>query len=254
MWGKQELQHIYDDWMDENIPQSNVPYEMMDCLDAKYSGQIRPAFVFRSDEDSSDIEKEYYYLRDKIVVCHQKLNMMQYARRNAIECRQEFETTQNMNFPALFGTDRTKILFYIESTVLLARNVLDVAATFFARLLLNRRTDSFNDLSKRLLKEKQQEYMPLQQYFNAAGDNPTHTYRLLCGVTRGRSLRDIIIHQTNIRIEYLEYRENSEKEKLFVIIKDTPPIEFDDLLTGLCAGVEEILRVMTTETYKLIVG
>lgn len=96
--------------------------------------------------------------------------------------------------------------------------------------------------------------MPLQQYFNAAGDNPTHTYRLLCGVTRGRSLRDIIIHQTNIRIEYLEYRENSEKEKLFVIIKDTPPIEFDDFLTGLCAGVEEILRVMTTETYKLIVG
>lgn len=166
----------------------------------------------------------------------------------------KFETTQNMNFPALFGTDRTKILFYIESTVLLARNVLDVAATFFARLLLNRRTDSFNDLSKRLLKEKQQEYMPLQQYFNAAGDNPTHTYRLLCGVTRGRSLRDIIIHQTNIRIEYLEYRENSEKEKLFVIIKDTPPIEFDDFLTGLCAGVEEILRVMTTETYKLIVG
>lgn len=254
MCGKQALQHIYDDWMGESIPQSNAPYEMMDCLDAKYSGRIHPAFDFRPDENSTDIEKEYYYLRDKIVVCHQKLNMMQYARKNAIEYRQEFETTQNMNFPALFGTDKTKILFYIESTVLLARNALDVAATFFAKLLLNRRIDSFNDLSKRLVNETQQKYMPLQRYFNSVGDNPIHAYRLLCGVTKGRALRDIIIHQTNIWIEYLEYRENSEKEKLFVIIRDTPPIEFDEFLTNLCSGVEEILSVMTSETYKLIVG
>lgn len=180
--------------------------------------------------------------------------MMQYARKNAIECRQEFETTQNMDFPALFGTDKTKILFYIESTVLLARNMLDVTATFFAKLLFEHRMDSFNDLSKRLVNETQQKYMTLQQYFNFVSDNPILAYRLLCGVTKGRALRDIIIHQANICIQYLEYRENSEKERLFVIIKDTPPIEFDEFLTNLCNDVEEILQVMTSETYKLIVG
>ena len=46
----------------------------------------------------------------------------------------------------------------------------------------------------------------------------THAFRLLCGSERGRSLRDQIVHQTNIKLEYDEYKEGSNKEKLFIVL------------------------------------
>lgn len=181
MYGKQELQHVYDNWMGESIPQSNATYEMMDCLDTKYSDLINLVSDSKID-DSIDDTKEYQYLSAKVTACHQKLNMMQYAKKNAIECRREFETTQNMCFPSLFGVDKTKILFYAESTVLFARNALDIAATFFSKLLFNKRMDSFNDLTKRLISETKENYSTFHQYFDSIYDNPTHAYRLLCGI------------------------------------------------------------------------
>lgn len=250
MNGRRELQHIYEDWMGEDIPQSNATYEMMDCLDAKYSDCIDTSSFRLIDDSTSDDEREYYHLRSKVTACHQKLNMMQYARKKAIECRCEFETTQNMCCPALFGVEKTQILFYAETTVLLARSALDIAAPFFSKLLFGNRTDSFNDLSKKIINETSGKHSALHQYFKTVSNNPSHAFRLLCGVTKGRALRDIIVHQSNIRIHYLEYRENSEKEKLFVIVNDTYPIEFDEFLFNLCSGVEEILQVMVSETAK----
>lgn len=253
MRGKAELEHIYGDWMGENIPQSHATYEMMDFLETKYSGLVQTRLFQGVDANSSDDEKDYLYLCAKITACHQKLNMMQFARKNAIESRREFETTQNMCVPSLFGLDRTRILFYTESAILFARNALDIAATFFSKLLLDGRMDSFNDLSKKLINAQTEKFAAFQHYFNSVGENPIHAYRLLCGVTKGRALRDIIVHQTNINIEYFEYRENSEKEKLFVIVKDAPISEFDEFLTNLCDGVEEILQFMIDETRKLTI-
>ena len=206
---------------------------------------------FHRYDDLTEEEKEYLHLSAKIVACHQKLNMMQFARKHAIESRKEFETTQNMCCPALFGVDRTQILFYTESVVLFARNALDIAATFFAKLLLNVRTDSFNDLTKKLINVKTDKYAAFKNYFEFIGEDSAHAFRLLCGVTKGRALRDIIVHQTNIDIEYSEYKEKSEKEKLFVFVKDVLVFEFDEFLTNLCDGVEEILMFMISETCRL---
>lgn len=252
MNGRWELQHIYEDWMGEDIPQSKATYEMMDYLDTKYNNLIDFSSLRIIDGSATEDEKSYQYLCSKVIACHQKLNMMQYAKKNAIECKREFETTQNMCCPALFGVEKTQILFYAETTVLLARNSLDIAASFFSKMLFGSRMDSFNDLSKKIINETSEKFVTLQKYFETVSDNPSHAYRLLCGVTKGRALRDIIVHQSNMRIQYFEYRENSEKEKLFVIIKDVPVIEFDEFLTNLCDGVEEILQIMISETRKQI--
>lgn len=250
MYGKDELEHIYGEWMGEDIPQSKATYEMMDFLESRCDNVVKPKLFHRYD-DLTEEEKEYLHLSAKIVACHQKLNMMQFARKHAIESRKEFETTQNMCCPALFGVDRTQILFYTESVVLFARNALDIAATFFAKLLLNVRTDSFNDLTKKLINVKTDKYAAFKNYFEFIGEDSAHAFRLLCGVTKGRALRDIIVHQTNIDIEYSEYKEKSEKEKLFVFVKDVPVFEFDEFLTNLCDGVEEILMFMIGETCRL---
>lgn len=247
MNGSGELEHIYEEWMGEGIPQSKATYEMMDYLEKHYSSL---SISLRRVSDLSEIEKEYLHLHTKVAACHQKLNMMQYARKNAIEYRKEFETTQNMCCPALFGLDRTKLLFYTESVILFARNALDIAATFFAKFLLNVRTDSFNDLSRKLINAQSEKYASFKNYFELVGDDSVHAFRLLCGVTKGRALRDIIVHQTNITIEYSEYKEGSEKEKLFVFVKNVPYFEFDEFLTNLCDGVEEILMFMISETRR----
>lgn len=49
----------------------------------------------------------------------------------------------------------------------------------------------------------------------------------MCGDEKGRALRDVIIHQANVRMNYYEYKENSEKEHLFLELKCKPEIDID---------------------------
>ncbi len=71
----------------------------------------------------------------------QKLAMMQYAIHNYHLAKTDFESTQNMTIPALYGMGKTKILFYVESAIVFARNSLDVSACIYSDILLNRRED-----------------------------------------------------------------------------------------------------------------
>lgn len=236
---------IYDDWMvfgTLDIKKSNAIKEMFDCVILKYAN---------SDDDESN--KEYNYLLQKALAAHQKLAMMYFAEFNIHEAKTDFEGTQNMNCPALYGLGRTQILFYVESMILFARNALDIAATIYSKLILNRRIDSFNDFSKRIMASDNPLYEDLKTYFEDNTDNTIHAFRLLCGSERGRALRDIIIHQSNIRLEYLEYKENSEKERLFLILKDVDPIDLDYFISTFLEEIEEIFSA-TNICLKSVVG
>lgn len=42
----------------------------------------------------------------------------------------------------------------------------------------------------------------------------------MCGVEKGRAVRDIIVHQTTINIKYLTNKFSYKKEQLFIIINN----------------------------------
>lgn len=233
----------------EDLPRVQAAYDMAELIDSAYADRLSEEVLKYPYKCVTEEDRDYHRLCGRINACHQKLQMMHYAKRNAISWRKEFETTQNMTFPCLFGTDRTKLLFYAESTVLFARNALDVAAPVFSQLFFGRRIDSFNDLTKKIMKDT--DAGVLQSYFTFLDSVPDHAFRMLCGASRGRALRDIIVHQTNLNLAYAEYKVDSEKEKLFVIASDVAQIEFDLFLEIVCDGVEEMLGKLCSEAGKL---
>lgn len=223
---------IYDDWMimgTLEMKKSNVIKDMFSYVQLKYSQS--------NDEES---EKEYNYLLQKALAAHQKLAMMYFAEYNIHDVKSDFESTQNMECPALYGIGKTQILFYVESMILFARNALDVAATVYSKLIFNKRTDSYNEFSKRVISSNNSSLTELKTYLENHSGNTLSAFRLLCGTEKGRALRDIIVHQSNIKLEYLEYKENSEKERLFLILKDTEPVDFNCFITTFLEEVEEL--------------
>lgn len=66
--------------------------------------------------------------------------------------------------------------------------------------------------------DENDKFIYLKSYLCEIDKLDTHAFRLLCGSERGRSLRDQIVHQTNIKLEYDEYKEGSNKEKLFIVL------------------------------------
>ena len=56
-------------------------------------------------------------------------------------------------------------------------------------------------------------------------------------------MRDIIIHQSVIRLEYFEYKEDSEREKLFLILKNMDPICLDDFIKDF---IEDFFQIFKT--------
>ena len=71
--------------------------------------------------------------------------------------------------------------------------------------------------SKRIIKSDDSVLKKLGNYFRENDEGSFGVFRLLCGSERGRALRDIIVHQANIKLEYYEYKEDSEKERLYLI-------------------------------------
>ena len=114
---------------------------------------------------------------------------------------------------------KTGLLFYFESMIVFARNALDVAVFVYSDLFFDQRIDSFNKFVKKVKKSENPLLEDLKQYYIKAEEGEVSTLRLLCGSEKGRSLRDIIVHQANVHMEYYEYKENSEKEHLFLEVK-----------------------------------
>lgn len=214
-----EFNMMYDDWMTDGyleIRKTYVARDMLQCVEKKYS-----------DMEDEETKKKFDWLHDKALAAHQKLSMMMFAEYNFRKAKAEFEGTQNMEVPALYGMGRTMLLFYFESMVVFARNALDVAAVIYCDLLFDKREDSFNKFSKQVMKSSDLSLENLKQYLEKNGENMVSAFRLLCGSERGRALRDIIIHQANVRLEYHEYKENSEKEHLFLRLKDMELVDLD---------------------------
>ena len=175
--------------------------------------------LFNLIEHNTSIDTETKInLKEKAVICYQKIKMMLFAEKCAIENLNEFEVSQNMEMPCLFGDDETTLLYHTESTILFARNALDVVATIFHCIAFHERNDSFNKFTKKILKDENDKFIYLKSYLCEIDKLDTHAFRLLCGSERGRSLRDQIVHQTNIKLEYDEYKEGSNKEKLFIVL------------------------------------
>ena len=140
-----DFEMIYDDWMvtsGEKINPIILAEELVTYIDQKYPQNI-----------SDEIDETYNRFYDKALAMQQKLAMMQYSIHNYHLVKADFESTQNMIIPALYGMGKTKILFYVESAIVFARNSLDVSATIYSDILLNRREDSFNELCKKIDKQ-----------------------------------------------------------------------------------------------------
>ena len=154
--------------------------------------------LFNLIEHNTSIDTETKInLKEKAVICHQKIKMMLLAEK---------------------WDDETTLLYHTESTILFARNALDVVATIFHCIAFHERNDSFNKFTKKILKDENDKFIYLKSYLCEIDKLDTHAFRLLCGSERGRSLRDQIVHQTNIKLEYDEYKEGSNKEELFIVL------------------------------------
>lgn len=222
----------YEDWMtaaSNDIKKLYIAKDIVDLVLLKY------------DENQKETKEQVQYLFRKIEAANQKIGMTLFAENEFHKCKADFESRQNMDVPACFGMGKTKIVFYLESMVVYARNTLDVLSPVFSDLCFNKREDSFNKFTKLIKNSTDSKFEKLKEYFDNASEYEFSVYRLLCGEKNGRALRDIIIHQTNIDIEYDEYKENNEKEIIFIYLKDMPPIPIDMFITLFCIGFVDIL-------------
>lgn len=229
-----DFEMFYDDWTTGekiNLEEILIGEELALLADKKYP-----------EGTSDEIDERYNTLYYKALALQQKIVMLQYARLNYHQAKTDFELTQNMTIPAFYGLGATKVLFFVETMIILARNALDVSSSVYSQILFDKRKDSFNDFSKEIMKKEDGLFSDLKSLFESWSENPTSVYRLLCGTTHGRALRDIIIHQAVIRLQYFEYKENSEREKLFLLLKDLEPICLDDFIEEFIDGLFLIFR------------
>lgn len=226
---------FYDDWMtmeDVKLNKITLGKDLALLVDRKYPEGI-----------SNEVDERYNFFYNKALALQQKLVMIQYAEACYHHAKTDFESTQNKTVPAFYGMGASKILFYVESIIIFARNALDVSASVYSDLLLGKREDSFNNLSKKILKNNDDRFVDLKNSFERWGEDRTSAYRLLCGKTHGRALRDIIIHQSVIRLEYFEYKKDSEREKLFLVLNDMNPICLDDFIKDF---IEDFFQIFKT--------
>lgn len=227
-----DFEMLYDDWMvttSEKINSIIFAEDLVTYIEQKYP------------QNNCDNAESYNHFYDKALAMQQKFAMMQYAIHNYHLAKADFESTQNMTFPALYGLAKTKILFYVESAIIFARNTLDVSTSIYSDILFNCREDSFNKLCKKIDKQDNSIFNDFKAKKASWQKNCPNAFNLLCGTSKGRALRDIIIHQTNVNIEYDEYKENSEREKLFIILKDFGQIDLDLFISQFSLQLYNIL-------------
>lgn len=230
-----EFNMLYDEWTSceiEKIEKNFTAKELVLLAEMKY-----PEKVCKEEDEKFD------FLYDKALAVHQKIAMMLYAKNKFIEMKEDFESTQNMDFPVFYGMGKTKLLFYFESMIVFARNALDVAAFVYSDLFLDQRIDSFNKFMKKVKKSENPVLEDLKQYYINAEKGEESTLRLLCGSEKGRALRDIVVHQANVHMKYDEYKENSEKEHLFLEVKNAAPIDIDFFMSYFTQDVIEVLEM-----------
>ena len=201
------------------------------------------------EEGCKEKDEKFDFLYDKALAVHQKIAMMLYAKNKFLKAKKDYESTQNMDAPALYGMGKTELLFYFESMIVFARNALDVASFVYSDLFFDQRIDSFNKFMKKVKKSEAPFLEDLKQYYIKAEEEEMFALRMLCGSEKGRALRDIIVHQANVHMEYYEYKANSEKEHLFLEIKDAAPIDIDFFMSHFTQDVIEILE-MTNQHCK----
>lgn len=227
-----DFEMLYEDWMvtsSEKINSIIFAEELVTYIEQKYP------------QNNCKNTESYNHFYDKALAMQQKLAMMQYAIHNYYLAKADFESTQNMTIPSLYGMGKTKILFYVESAIIFARITLDVSANIYSDILFNCREDSFNKLCKKIDIQDNSIFNDFKKKKAAWQKNAPNAFNLLCGTAKGRALRDVIIHQTNVTIEYDEYKENSEREKLFIILKDFGQIDLDLFISQFSLQLYNIL-------------
>src|SRR5271165_1585210 len=104
--------------------------------------KIEKILADRKTEKGNDI------LTAKLEHSCRKICMMCYAGERSWQAERDFYSTTCHDSPALFGLEAIDLCYHLEAFIYFARSSLDVAADIFGRLLLDKRLDSFNDLTK----------------------------------------------------------------------------------------------------------
>lgn len=203
-------------------------------------------FVDLVKQNQIDESKEEL-LHSKIENYTRKLCMMDHAGEQAIMAERDFILTQNRDCPCLIWEDELNILYHLESMILFGRSALDIASNIFSSFLFKPygkvHIDSFNKLSKIIISSEEENLFELKERLVNMGQDEFSAFRLLCGKEKGRSLRDTIAHQTIIKVEYLESKENSEKKYCHIVINKLP-IPLEVFINLVCFGVFEIIFVI----------
>jgi len=129
--------------------------------------------------------------------------MMCIAAERAKAAEADFYSTTIRDAPALFGDDAIEVAYHLESFIFFARSSLDVSSVIFGEFLLNKDYDSFNDLSKAILKMGSK-LKTLSDHVSTLRKDDYSWFSVLCGTERGRALRDKVAHQTGFPIDYEE--------------------------------------------------
>lgn len=230
-----EFDMLYDDWMSckiKKIERNFTAKEFVALAEIKYP-----------KDQSKEIDEKFDFLYEKALAAHQKIAMMMYAKSKFLEIQEDFESTQNMDIPALYGMGKTELLFYFESMIIFARNTLDIVAYIYSDLFFDQRMDSFNKFVKKIKKSESSVLAELKQFYNELEEDEMSALKVLCGTEKGRALRDIIIHQANVRIGYYEYKKDSEKERLFLEVKDKKLIDIDFFIFYFTQEVIDIMEL-----------
>ena len=230
-----EFDMLYDDWMSckiKKIERNFTAKEFVALAEIKYP-----------KDQSKEIDEKFDFLYEKALAAHQKIAMMMYAKSKFLEIQEDFESTQNMDILALYGMGKTELLFYLESMIIFARNALDIVAYIYSDLFFDQRMDSFNKFVKKIKKSESSVLAELKQFYNELEEDEMSALKVLCGTEKGRALRDIIIHQANVRIGYYEYKKDSEKERLFLEVKDKKLIDIDFFIFYFTQEVIDIMEL-----------
>lgn len=181
-----------------------------------------------------------YILRAKVENTCKKLLMMWYGGYYSIESEKDVSIEWGRNNPILMHDYEIRLLYHLESMILLGRSVLDISTNIISQLVLNRDIDSFHDLYDNITNNSDLNLESLNDVLSC--DKEICWQKIVCGL-RGHSVRDKVAHQTIIGISYLETKPNSDKEYCHVII-DEQTILLKKFVNEVCNGISSFCLVV----------